>query len=320
LELAPVRKILTFPLRLSVGWGISPRLLGVIGIVMLVLLRLTIGFHFYSEGVEKYRTGTWSAVPFFANARGPLEDHYHALVWDHDGAMRQDMEEVKLWLATYRDEVAEYYGFDKEQVQQAKLNYVAAVTDHEQVLLDNAVALQEYNLGVQRLKDMKVDPARSGGGLAEQRTTVWRENEAKLQPVLSQIEQVWKNYEVAQNELATAEQQKLHPPLYMGKPRISLIDTNIINAIVPYFDLTIGICLLLGLFTPLAALAAAGFLGSVFLSQFPPITGPTSTYYQLVECMACLVLAGTAAGRFAGLDFFLHLIVRKEYGNPAEEE
>ncbi len=291
-----------------------------IGIAMLVLLRLTIGFHFYSEGVDKYRSGNWSAVPFFANARGPLEDQFHALVWDHDGAMRQNMEEVTLWLAIYRDRVGEYYGFDKAQTDQAKRNWLEAIDNHEQVLLDNAVELQEYNLGVQRLKDMKADPARSGGGLAEQRTIVRRENEAKLQPVLAQIDQVWQNYELAQNELATAEQQAQHPPLYMGKPRISLMDTNIINSIVPYFDLTIGLCLLLGLFTPIAALAAAGFLGSVFLSQFPPIAGPSSTYYQLVECMACLVLAGTAAGRFAGLDFFLHLIVRKEYGIPAEEE
>ena len=78
------------------------------------------------------------------------------------------------------------------------------------------------------------------------------------------------------------------------------------------------LCLLFGLFTPVAALAAAGFLGSVFLSQLPPTTGPTSTNYQLVESMACLVLASTGAGRFAGLDYFLHLIVRREWGTSAK--
>ncbi len=93
------------------------------------------------------------------------------------------------------------------------------------------------------------------------------------------------------------------------------MDTNMINAIVPYFDVAVGLCLLLGLLTPIAALATAVFLGSIFLSQFPPVTGPASSYYQLIECMACLVLAGTAAGRFAGLDYFLHLIVRKSMGN-----
>jgi uncharacterized membrane protein YphA (DoxX/SURF4 family) len=82
--------------------------------------------------------------------------------------------------------------------------------------------------------------------------------------------------------------------------------------------MTIGICLLIGLFTPVAALAAAGFLGSVFLSQFPPSSGPGSTYYQLIECMACLVIAGTGSGRYAGLDFILHTIVRKFWPRTAE--
>jgi uncharacterized membrane protein YphA (DoxX/SURF4 family) len=98
------------------------------------------------------------------------------------------------------------------------------------------------------------------------------------------------------------------------------LDTTVIDPLVPYFDMTVGLCLLLGFFTPVAALAAAGFLGSVFLSQYPPAAGPMSTYYQLVECMACLVLAGTGAGRFAGLDFFLHLIIRKVWGFPAQED
>ncbi len=35
---------------------------------------------------------------------------------------------------------------------------------------------------------------------------------------------------------------------------------------------------------------------------------------QLIEALACFVLAATGAGRFAGLDFFLHLIVRKIAG------
>ena len=57
------------------------------------------------------------------------------------------------------------------------------------------------------------------------------------------------------------------------------MNTGTIDRFVPYFDIAIGLCLLLGLFTPLAALAAAGFLGSVFLSQFPP--GDWARFQQL---------------------------------------
>ena len=42
------------------------------------------------------------------------------------------------------------------------------------------------------------------------------------------------------------------------------------------------------------------------LSQYPPAGGPGSTYYQLIEAMACLTLAATGAGRFAGLDSLIH--------------
>ena len=314
-------KILTFPLRLAVGWSLSPRLLGFIGITMLVLLRLTIGWHFYAEGIEKVQKGDWDATPFFANARSPLAEQYRQLVWDGDGKMRRDMEEVTIWFALYRDRVSKYYGFSDDQKAKAKANFVAAVGNHQRVLEENAEDLIEYDLGQQRLQDLELDPARDGvAGLREQRETIRREVQAKIRPTLTQIAQVWENYEVAQNALATPEQKNRHPPLRLGQPRISLMDTNMINAIVPYFDVAVGLCLLLGLFTPIAALATAVFLGSIFLSQFPPVTGPASSYYQLIECMACLVLAGTGAGRFAGLDYFLHLIVRKVWGIQGDED
>ena len=138
--------------------------------------------------------------------------------------------------------------------------------------------------------------------------------------MLKQIDGISNNYEIAQNSIATEEQSDAKMALALNMPSTGFVDTHFIDRVVPYFDTAVGLCLLLGLFTPIAALAAAGFLGSVFISQFPPQTGPTSTYYQLVEGMACFVLAGMGAGRFAGLDFFLHLIVRKVWGSPTIEE
>ncbi len=310
-------KLLIFPLRLLVGYGLSPRILGWVGVAMLVLLRLTIGWHFYSEGLDKYRDGKWDASPFFANARGPFAEHYRQLVWDHDGEMRLNKEETQIWWAMYRDEIGEHYGFDNEQKLQAQINYAAAVEQYDWVIEENAGDLEEYQLGRERMEKLDNDPMRDKvSSLGGQRDTIRREWTQKLTPVLKQIDQIWVNYETAQKSILTPEQSNFGP-VPLGQPQLEPMDTHIINSIVPYFDMAIGICLLLGLFTPVAALAAAGFLGSVFLSQYPPTTGPSSTMYQLIECMACLVLAGTGAGRFAGLDFFLHLIVRKTYApNP----
>ncbi|WP_145416949.1 DoxX family protein [Planctomycetes bacterium K23_9] len=314
-----MRNILLFPLRLCVGWGLSPRLLGLIGATMLVLLRLTVGWHFYSEGLDKYQKGNWDAAPFFANARGPLADHFQKLVWDSDGNIRRDMDQSMLYLAMFRDQVANHYGFDEKQINQAQKNYATVVELQQQVFVDYKQDLDEYDLGALREEAMDADPMRDGvASLRGQRDTIRRERVGKLKPALAEISQLWENYEANQNAVATPAQQEASGYLQFEAPLG--MHTGTINRFVPYFDIAVGLCLLLGFFTPVAALAAAGFLGSVFLSQYPPVTGPASSNYQLIECMACLVLAGTAAGRFAGLDYFLHLIIRKTYGHRVEVE
>jgi uncharacterized membrane protein YphA (DoxX/SURF4 family) len=296
-----------------------PRLVGWIGVCMLVLLRVTIGWHFYSEGVDKYSAGNWDAKPFFANARGPVAGPFRELVWDWDGKLRLDVEKTKMHFAIFRERVGSHFGFDDKQKRLAQANYSKAVEQVEWVLSSNAADLEEYELGRKRIETLENDFRRDGvDSLAGQRASIRAEWLQKAAPALKQIDEVWKSYESSQNAIASAAQAERREPLALGVPRNKLIDTSIINKIVPYFDMAIGVCLLLGLFTPVAALAAAGFLGSVFLSQFPPTTGPASTQYQLIEGMACLVLAGTGAGRFAGIDFLLHTIVRKFW--PRGEE
>lgn len=317
-----MRKVLLSPLRLAVGWGLAPRLIGWVGVTMLVLLRLTVGMHFFSEGVDKFESkGSWSAVPFFSAARGPFESEFHSLVWDHDGQLRLDRDRMMLEWAKYRDRIEKHYGFDEQQKLAAQENYAKAVEQYDYVIELNRNDIEEYQLGRDRVDALAVDPVRREvASLAGQREEIRREWIAKVSPVLKQIDSVSDNYEIAQNSLATEEQADAKMALALNLPATGFIDTSLIDGIVPYFDTTVGLCLLLGLFTPIAALAAAGFLGSVFLSQFPPQTGPNSTYYPLVEGMACLVLAGMGAGRFAGFDFFLHLIVRKVWGPPTIEE
>ena len=89
--------------------------------------------------------------------------------------------------------------------------------------------------------------------------------------------------------------------LRLATPRGDYDET--LDAVVPYFDLTVGVLLIIGLLTRPAALVAAAFLASVIFSQFPPTPGPGSTYYHLVEMLALLVLAGVGAGRFLGIDY-----------------
>lgn len=47
--------------------------------LMLVVLRLSIGWHFFKEGVEKYRNPEFSSAAFLSQAKGPLAENYHEL-------------------------------------------------------------------------------------------------------------------------------------------------------------------------------------------------------------------------------------------------
>lgn len=86
-----------------------------------------------------------------------------------------------------------------------------------------------------------------------------------------------------------------------------------INTIVPYFDLSVGILLLLGLFSRITSLAAAGFLMGIIVTQ--PLWVPghdPKIIWNLVEFGALLVMAATVAGRFGGLDYFLYRLFGKD--------
>jgi uncharacterized membrane protein YphA (DoxX/SURF4 family) len=86
-------------------------------------------------------------------------------------------------------------------------------------------------------------------------------------------------------------------------PCVSPIDVKLVDKIIPIFDMSVGILLMFGLLTPVAALAAGLFLASVVLTQFPGSHGSVPTYYQAIEMVACFFLAFSDAGRYAGLDF-----------------
>ena len=85
----------------------------------------------------------------------------------------------------------------------------------------------------------------------------------------------------------------------------------------------IGLCLMLGLFTRPAALAGAGFMLFVVMSQpsYPgvyPLDPPQMGHALLVnkdfvEMMALLVIASTSLGRWTGLDFFIHNFLVKPF-------
>jgi uncharacterized membrane protein YphA (DoxX/SURF4 family) len=121
------------------------------------------------------------------------------------------------------------------------------------------------------------------------------------------VDRLWQDFENDMNAIATPEQWQRHGRLAVTKPGRAPLDSETLDRIVPWFDLTIGGLLVMGLFTRLAALAGAAFLVSVCLSQWPLAPGAAPIYYQAVEALSLLVLAAVGAGRYLGVDYFFSL-------------
>jgi len=123
-----------------------------------------------------------------------------------------------------------------------------------------------------------------------------------------EVSAIWDSLETQINSLAVGKQVRESGPLPLHRPFAQKNSRHdLVNKIIPWFDLTVGVLLILGLFTRWASLAAAGFLFSVLLTQPFWVPGSAPTYYQAIEMVACLVLFAVHAGRFGGLDYFFSL-------------
>ena len=62
--------------------------IGTATVVMLVVLRLCIGWHFFSEGVKHYADPNWTSEGVLRSAKGPLAPLYHSYIDDFHGFER----------------------------------------------------------------------------------------------------------------------------------------------------------------------------------------------------------------------------------------
>ncbi len=86
---------------------------------------------------------------------------------------------------------------------------------------------------------------------------------------------------------------------------------DVLNAVTMFGLIAMGFCLIVGFLTPLAALSAASFLTMIYFSMPPwpglPANPKAEGHYlfvskNLIELIACLVIATTPSGHWIGLD------------------
>jgi uncharacterized membrane protein YphA (DoxX/SURF4 family) len=274
-------------------------------VAAIVALRVGVGIHFYMEGTTKLKDKKSFSAGFFGNAKGPLASVYRSRVWDIDGFYRMNPKATEEHWKSYEQKIVRHFGFDDKQKKAAekivkdytrRMNYFLGSKREERQEYENQIDRRDANskkADWQGLASFEAHSAR-----------IEADRNALKMPILATVEKVWKDLESDLNALATDKQYLRHGRLPIGKVGHRFGDSETMDAVVPYFDLLIGLMLIIGLFTRVAAIAGAIFLASVCASQWPGYGG-TPIYYQFVEMLALLALAALGAGQFYGLDFVI---------------
>lgn len=297
--------------------------IGIVAVVMLVALRVTIGWHFFYEGVWKIaHADKFSATPFLTQAKGPAADLFYAMVYDIDGRQRLKIEENEKGQPVVRGEVylrawddlwkraVKKYRMSEEQAKQAEDIYLRYADSLESYLAANLEDIQAYFDSLDRFYQRK---AGGNNGAAFQEERMWKRQQELRGEVgawLSEIEGMEDEYRLALYRILDEDQKAL------GYLKESWSQESLMDFAVTWGLTAIGFCLMIGFCTRLAALGGGAFLISVLLTQppWPSIYPPfhPSVGHALivdknfVEMVAIFALAALPVGRWGGIDFFLY--------------
>jgi len=296
--------------------------LGMATVVLLVVLRLSIGCHFLYEGTWKIKNADkFSAKPFLTMAKGPAAPLFYAMVPDLDGRERLKYElddagnpvfEGKSYLSTWekllKDTIAKYK-LDEKQKNQAADVYALYEKGLQNYLELNGEDIVAHFESLDRFEAMK---AAGTDGSDYKKERIWDEQQklrGEAGKWLGAIDKMGEDYQAALWSTLTEEQQA------KGGLPVATTFGDFLDFAVTYGLTAIGLCLMLGLCTRLACLGGAAFLVSVLLTQppwptiFPHAPAPVGHAMvvdkNFVEMIALLVLASTAVGRWGGLDYFV---------------
>jgi uncharacterized membrane protein YphA (DoxX/SURF4 family) len=201
---------------------------------------------------------------------------------------------------------------------------VAGLTDEQKIRVDQALnqrlqeladylageeaAIAEYRHELSRLANWRTAPEAGDVPFHDERITT-KAAETKNQPAawVNRVREIQAAYRDDLRDILTTEQRATATTAAAFDK--ALTDSQeeslrIVNVAVTALVLGVGICLLLGFFTRLASIVGALFLLSVIVTQPPWLADSVETMPQCIEFAGLLVLAGTGAGRWMGLDYF----------------
>jgi len=306
--------------------------------VLLVALRVTIGWHFFYEGVWKIAHGDeFSATPFLTTAKGPAAPLFYAMVYDIDGRQRLTPEEndkgekvmtgkvyLDAWQGQLEAAIAKYSLTDA-QCEEAKKLYDRYAESARDYLKENRDAIAAHFGSLDRFERTR---QAGGNDAAYRKRRDWDEQQklrAEANVWLADLDAMGQEYRSALWNVLTDE-QKAAGSIPVGLTRADLMDFAVTWGLT-----AIGLCMIVGLCNRLACLGGAAFLVAVLLTQppWPTIYPPAPDVVghalmvdkNFVEMVAMLALACLPVGRWGGLDAFLHRwIGRRVKGEERREK
>jgi uncharacterized membrane protein YphA (DoxX/SURF4 family) len=184
-------------------------------------------------------------------------------------------------------------------------------------LADQSEAISDYQHELWRLDGWRDMPEAAAVPYLQKRiTTKTAEMTAAATPWVNQVRDFEQKYIDDLRTLLTPEQKAQATTTQSFETALTSpqqATLRRLNVGVTILTITVGACLLLGLFTWLASLAGALFLLAVIATQPPWIPDAVATYNQIVEFAALLVLAGTGAGRWFGLDWITYALFQRRH-------
>lgn len=297
--------------------------IGLAAVVGLVLLRITIGWHFLYQGIWKLQTPDFSSEAFLANAKGPLAPWFYGLVPDIDGRQRLDLPHAMNRYNALGQAWISHYRMTAQQTQRAEALVAARKSQVEDFFRGNEEALATYFHDLDRLEAER--QAAGGRHLPYERQRHWdRQQQLRSQGRgwLNELESMRHALEADLAELLTPEQRALGPPRDPA-------GAAPVDRLVTLSNVAIGLCLMVGLLTRFAALSGALFLLMIVLAQpdwptvyppAPPMAGQSLIVNkEFVEMMALVALGLSPVGRWGGLDYIIHhAVVRRFLGRRSE--
>lgn len=313
---------------------------GFLGALFLILLRIAIGWHFLTEGLDKYESTVRDDKPFSAEgylrqATGPFAPYFRGMLPDPNGLALLDPPRLKAQWAETATGIGNHYGFD--EAQKAKVGELLSASelwaDYWFNNYENREKRDKYYHDLAAVMAVERDPnalSYERERAEESRAALNVDRATLTAPLVERGEEL----KTAIIGLATPEQKEAARSRYEFSAFRSILPASaaasydvwldrkaeyhppttfldVANTLTIYGLILMGACLILGFLTPFAAICAAVFLGMLYLSM-PPLPGlPVSPKLEghywivsknLIELIACLAIASLPTAHWLGLD------------------